>query len=373
LSAWRPATLEEAGERSRESLRTRWGRVAAAWRTMVQAAVAASLAWLIATRVWGHGAPFFAPVSAITALGQSYVQRGRRAVELAIGVSLGIAIADVLLSLLGTGVLQLGLVVFIGMGLGLFFGSTPLFVGQAATSAALVATLMPPSSGISFARSVDALTGGMVALAIGSVLLPRDPLRMLRTSARRVIDELAGTLDDVADALAARDHDGAIDALARARTIDALGARLLAAVDEGRETTRYAPAHRGTRAKIDDYAEAAAQIDLAVRNTRVLARGAIRALDLDAHVPPGVAEAVHELARAVRAMPATLSGEAGLAAVREPAEHAAAEATRVLEGTGNLSVSVLVGQVRSTAVDLLVGAGLDAEAALAAVRRVQAP
>ncbi len=40
----------------------------------------------------------------------------------------------------------------------------------------------------------------------------------------------------------------------------------------------------------------------------------------------------------------------------------------MLEGTGNLSVSVIVGQVRSTAVDLLTGIGFTYEEATEAVR-----
>jgi hypothetical protein len=54
--------------------------------------------------------------------------------------------------------------------------------------------------------------------------------------------------------------------------------------------------------------------------------------------------------------------------VREPALRAAATATHVLEGTTNLSVSVIVGQVRSTATDLLTGIGLSYEEATEAVR-----
>ena len=40
----------------------------------------------------------------------------------------------------------------------------------------------------------------------------------------------------------------------------------------------------------------------------------------------------------------------------------------VLEATGNLSVSVIVGQVRSTAADLLAATGMDYEQSAAAVR-----
>ena len=44
--------------------------------------------------------------------------------------------------------------------------------------------------------------------------------------------------------------------------------------------------------------------------------------------------------------------------MREPALRAAVGATQVLEGTTNLSVSVIVGQIRSTATDLLTGIGM---------------
>jgi uncharacterized membrane protein YgaE (UPF0421/DUF939 family) len=360
--------IEEATERSRVSMRTRWQRVRLAWRTMVQAAVASSGAWLISTEVWGHKAPFFAPVSAIIALGQSYRERGRRAAELVVGVSLGVAVADLLLSQLGTGVLQLALVVFLGMGVGLFFGSSQLFVNQAAISAALVATILPPSKGITFARPVDALTGGAVALVVAAVLLPTDPVRLLRDASHPVLEELAATLRDIAAALRGSRIEAAEAALERARAIDDLGDRFAAAVHEGRETARYSPTRRRARGSVEVYADAAAQVDLAVRNVRVLARGTIRALSLGENVPPDVADALEDLATAALALSATIDDGAALAAVREPALRAAATATLVLERTGNLSVSVIVGQIRSTAVDLLTGAGMDYDAAVDAVR-----
>ena len=54
--------------------------------------------------------------------------------------------------------------------------------------------------------------------------------------------------------------------------------------------------------------------------------------------------------------------------VREPALRAAAPATLVLEQTSNLSVSVIVAQVRSTAVDLIRGWGLARDEAERLVR-----
>jgi uncharacterized membrane protein YgaE (UPF0421/DUF939 family) len=347
-------------------MRTRWARVRPAWRAMVQAAIAVALAWLLAKRVWGHPTPFFAPVSAVIALGQSYQQRGRRAVELVLGVSLGIAVADVLAAELGTGVAQLSVAVFISIGIGLFFGRSQLFVNQVAVSAVLVFTV--PAHGITFARSLDALTGGAVALAVAAIVLPSDPLRLVRAAARPVLEELAATLDDVAAALAARDDALAVAALHRARGIDELGARFSDAAREGMETTRLSPARRRARTAVEFYADAAGRIDFAVRNVRVLARGAIRAIQLHDNIPPDVLDALHELAAAVRGLAAALAADHDFTDTRAHARRAAGIATRVLESTTNLSVSVIVGQVRSTATDLLMGTGLSSEDATAAVR-----
>src|SRR5262249_52311963 len=155
-------------------------------------------------------------------------------------------------------------------------------------------------------------------------------------------------------------------ALEQARAIDAIGDRFAEAVSEGRETVRLAPARRGAARAIEVFAAAATHVDLAVRNVRVLARGTIRALELDENVPPEAPDAIDDLAAAVEALRGALDEGGRLDAVREPALRAAATATQVLERTGNLSVSVIVGQVRSTAVDLLAGAGLSTEDAVAA-------
>jgi uncharacterized membrane protein YgaE (UPF0421/DUF939 family) len=361
--------IEEAAERSRVSMRTRLERLRVAWRSILQASLASALAWLLATEVLGHRAPFFAPVAAIVTLGLTVQARGRRAAEVAVGVALGIGIADLLVLGIGTGAAQLALVVLLATSTAIFLGSGQMLATQAAVSAALVATLQPPADGFEFERFLDALAGGAVALLVNAVVLPAHPVAMVRRAAEPVLEELAATLEDVAEAIVARERELAQAALERARAIDELEARFAEAVDIGRETTRYAPPRRRARGRVEDYAEAAAQIDLAVRNVRVLARGVIRSLRLDENVPPEIADAVRDLAAAVRALGAVLDDLAPPERVREPALRAAATGTAVLERTGNLSVSVIVGQIRSTATDLIITTGLPRDDAAELVRR----
>jgi uncharacterized membrane protein YgaE (UPF0421/DUF939 family) len=359
-------------ERTHLSLRARLARVRANALLLIQCAVAATIAWFIAVDVLGHNAPFFAPLAAIISIGTTFGHRTRRAVELVVGVAVGIGVADVLAVTLGTGTWQLGLMVLLAMVAAVLLGSGPMLVTQAGASAALVATLQPPGSGLSGSRFVDALIGGGVALVITS-LLPIDPLRLVKNAARPVLAELASTLDDLAGALTRRDRAGVGAALQRARSIDPDESRLRDAIDVGRQTARAAPPRRGSRGHLEIYAQASAQIDLAVRNVRVLARGAIRAVELDDNVPPEVGTALRSLAEAVRQFADELEDPERDSAARAAALRAASQATAVLEQTANLSVSVIVGQIRSTAVDLLRGLGDEPADARRAVREATTP
>jgi uncharacterized membrane protein YgaE (UPF0421/DUF939 family) len=361
------ALLEGAAERSRTSMRTRFERLRLAWRSLVQTAIAATAAYLIATDVVGHSQPFFAPVSAIITLGITVGQRGRRAVELAVGVAVGIGVADALVLLIGTGPATLAVVVLLAMGAAVFLGTGQVMANQAAVSAVLVATLTSTSH-LSGARFVDALIGSGCALLVNALILPAHPVRLVRSAAEPVLEELAATLKAIADAIETRGEQAAERVLLRARALDELEAALEQAIVVSRETTRFAPVRRRARGTVDFYAEAAAQIDLAIRNVRVLARGVLRGARLGDNVPPEIARAVRDLAEAVLALREALEDPQRADDVRTPALRAAATATRVLEQTGNLSVTVVVGQVRSTAVDLLRGSGLTYDEAASLVR-----
>jgi uncharacterized membrane protein YccC len=361
--------IEEAAERSRVSMRTRLERLRVSWRSVLQVGVAAGAAWFFATEILDHEGAFFAPVAAIITLGLTITQRGRRAVEVAIGVAVGILVGDLIVLGIGVGSAQLTVVVMLATALAIFLGSGQMLATQAAVSAALVATIQPPTDGFTFDRFFDSLSGAVIALLVNALLLPADPVSMVRRAARPLFEELAATLDDVAEAITRRDRERAEAALMRARGMDELSGRFTESVEASREMTRFAPPRRRLRGRVEDYADVAHQVDLAVRNVRVLARGAIRAVRLDENVPPQTAESVRELGAAVRAFADALDGHGPLERVREHALRAAATATLVLEQTGNLSVSVIVGQVRSTATDLLAGTGMEGADAVEAVGR----
>jgi uncharacterized membrane protein YgaE (UPF0421/DUF939 family) len=362
------ALLDQAAQRSRTALHRRREALVVAARPIVHTAVAASGAWLVAREVLGHPRPFFAPVAAVITLGLAVGQRRRRAIEMAIGVAIGIGIADALVIAIGTGAAQIAIVVVLAMTAALLLGGGPLLATQAATSAILVATLQPPGDGFSFERSVDALIGGGVALLVATVILPVDPVYVVRRVIAPVAESLARALEAVADALEARDMERAEEALVLARATEPDLEALRSALAGAHESARLSLRPGRARQRLARYSTLAVQVELAVYNVRVLARGAARAVSLEDATPPALTESIRSLAEAVRALEHALEDEQTLEAGRRAALEAAELANHVLQETGNMSALHLVGQVRSTAVDVLRALGVAYADARDAVR-----
>lgn len=127
----------------------------------------------------------------------------------------------------------------------------------------------------------------------------------------------------------------------------------------GLETARFAPPRRAALGRLEVYEREARQFDLAVRNTRVLARDVLRLVRRDGGSDHGLAEAIRVLADAVRSRGEDDERER-TAATRRLALEAARRSTSVLEHRRDLATSAIVSQIRSTAADLVRAADLDA-------------
>jgi uncharacterized membrane protein YgaE (UPF0421/DUF939 family) len=80
-----------------------FGRIRGNIWSVAQTAAAASAAYFLAYYLLGHERPFFAPIAAVITLGVTLGQRGRRTVELVVGVAIGLMVADALVFLIGPG------------------------------------------------------------------------------------------------------------------------------------------------------------------------------------------------------------------------------------------------------------------------------
>lgn len=130
----------------------------------------------------------------------------------------------------------------------------------------------------------------------------------------------------------------------------------------GYEDARLSPKARNALRYLAFYT-AAEGIDLAVRNTRVLARSAVSAVRSGETALDNLAEAVRDLARSAEALAVQFEEPARATGIVHFALEAAGKATTTLVERNDLETNMLVGQVRSTAVDLLQASGMDSETA----------
>jgi uncharacterized membrane protein YccC len=250
-------------------------RVADAGWSVVQTPVAAGLAWYIAHTLLGHHQPFFAPTAAAVSLSKNRALRGQRALQLIVGVVLGIGVGSAVKAAAGanpsapggSGAVAIGVAAAIALLAALalgggFFARGVLFVNQSATSAILMIAVAGPATGPE--RLVDALIGGGVTLVITVILFPAAPLPLIQDAVQQVFGALRDTLARLAE-IAGPGHPAAGMGPRRGRTHTAPAGRApTGPVDRppgrepraaplartvpgpaGRGTDRFAPAARG--------------------------------------------------------------------------------------------------------------------------------
>lgn len=253
-----PAAVARAGSGAQ-------ARVLAALWPLLQAALAAGIAWYVAHHLLGHPQPFFAPIAAAISLSTSPIQRSRRVAQMLVGVLLGIGIAEVLHGPLGDSTLALGTIVFVTMAVTValgagFFGDGMMFPNQAAASAVLVVTLHRHGTGAE--RALDAIVGGATAFVIGVGLFPAEPLKLLRAAEGRVLATLARRLGTVAARLQAGQWPEPDWLLEAGHAIHQRLSALARARTTARINVRVAPRRFGRRRVVDAEVLRTAQLDL---------------------------------------------------------------------------------------------------------------
>jgi uncharacterized membrane protein YgaE (UPF0421/DUF939 family) len=256
-----------------------WERVREASWPVALASVGAALAWWFAHDVLGHAQPFFAPIAAAITLSSSRIQRWRRTVQLVGGVLLGIAVGELLSSAFGTGAVTLGAITFVTMMIAVAIGAGVvgegmLFVNQAAASAILVVALHKHGTGAE--RAVDAFVGGAVALLLGVLLFPAEPLTLLADAERAVLSALVDALRGTANHLERGAAPDPMWPLDRGHVIHQLLARLIMARAIAQANARIAPRRWRVRQAVAAEAARTAQLDLLGNAVLSLVRAATR-------------------------------------------------------------------------------------------------
>jgi uncharacterized membrane protein YgaE (UPF0421/DUF939 family) len=342
--------------RSRTSLATRLDR----WRSkrwaVAQCAVAAGVAWWLASDVFGHSAPFFAPVAAVVSLGTSYGQRLRRVAEVTVGVALGVFGADLLVQAIGSSGWAIALVVGLAMSVALLLDNGQVFVIQAAVQS-IVITALVPAPAQAFTRWTDALIGGAVAL-VAATVVPAAPLRRPRQQAARVSRKIRDLLQAAADVMTTGEVEPALDLLAEARATDHLIRELQAAAEEGLDVVASSPFRIRHASGLRKMADLVEPLDRALRSTRVLVRNCAVAAYRRQPVPHPYAVITAELAAAAEVVATELDAQR-MAVAAQPALIAVGMATGEVERSDDLTSEVILAQIRSVVADLLLLSGMD--------------
>jgi uncharacterized membrane protein YgaE (UPF0421/DUF939 family) len=337
----------------------------------VQAGIAAGLSWVVAHHLLGHIQPFFAPIAAVVVLAISVGQRLRRAMEVVAGNAVGILLGEIIIVVIGRGALQISLVVFLAILVAIFVAGSASLVTQAASSASLVSTLIPLEENYFFSRFVDAVVGGSIGVAVMALLLPLNPLTVVKRGAGPILSEFAACLTATARALESRDGDLMTSTLDSLRDTEDHLRGYSEGIGAAKEIVLVAPLRWRSRSVLGQYVESYPHIARALRDTRVLTHRSHGMITDTEEVPPHLVRAVDALAEAVSWLRHELASEADPVASRAAAVRAVKLSVKAQHDGGvGFSGSVVVAQIRSIATDLLSASGQERDKTRREIRHI---
>lgn len=322
----------------------------------MQAPVAAGLAWYIAHNLLGHHDPFFAPVAAAVALSKVRVLRSQRALQLIVGVVLGIGIGTAVKAVAGSppgadGAVAIAVAALIAVAAavilgGGFFEQGVLFVNQSASSAILMIAVAGTATGSE--RLSDALIGGEVTLMIVGVLFPAAPLPLIQHAARQVFAALRDTLADLAHFADTGMTAGPEWALAAGQRIHDRLADLDQARSDARQIAMLAPRRWPDRPRVRQGSQQTKPLHLLAPPVLSLVHASIGPPAATPPLEAALREALHELTSAL----AVLAGPAG---ATRAAPHAARARSLVTDAaqTGSAHSQLIARLIQTCADDTL--------------------
>jgi len=328
---------------------------------IVQIVAAVAAAYSIAHWGIGHAYPVLAVTVTINSLGLTRDARPSRVAMTLTGILIGVALSDGLSLVLGKGLWQLVVVLLVVFVVGRAVSPNPSFALAAAVPSALVLILPVPDGG-PFGRTLDAVVGGLIALA-ATALIPRQPDRAAARDRRVLFSSIDEALASLVSSLRDADEGAGELALARLRRtqplIDAWAASQESAIAIATISPWLRPRlpdlHRGSRAL--------AAADLTTRHLRTIARR-VSYLVRDGVPRPAIAELVELLATGFRLLGQELDDPLVAGAARSLITDLARrlEPDEVVPHAA-VTDAALVLMLRPFAVDLLVGTGMPASEA----------
>ena len=233
-----------------EKILTRWS---SGWRDALASAIAAALAWILAYHFFGHAHPVFAAISAVVCLAPGLPSHGKQAVGLMVGVATGIIVGDAALLLPdGYPLLRIGFATFSAISIAALYGLGAVVPIQAGVSAVLMLAVGPETAGV--VRMLDVLVGAGVGLVFSQVLLTPNPIGIIDTSAKELLEKLARGFGKCQQALEENDAEKAKNSVLMFSTAHDSLITLENGISNARNTARWTLRGRFVSREVKDIA-----------------------------------------------------------------------------------------------------------------------
>lgn len=336
----------------------------------LQIVVAGVGAYAFAEKVLDHHEPIFAATAAIVSLG--FVRGAthtRRILEVSIGVTLGIIIGDSLMLLLGRGLWQAAIVLFISILLARFLDRGILFTIQMGVQSCLV-VLMEPNIDGTFARSLDGVIGGVFAFLM-MFIFPKDPRSTPRQNVMNLVQSFSESLRVSSTAMEHYDSTEAWNALITARKLQPLYTAASGNLVTAKGMAKLSAMGKNHSAELEEFSTTIAAVDLAIRNKRVFDRrmaSTIRHVQLSDSAVHSLSEVLNKIADGVTVLgqAVSISRADERHALKVQAREIFTQVAGIIEptmmGVRSLEGEALVLMLRPLVVDLLESTGLTHQA-----------
>jgi hypothetical protein len=339
-----------------------WGRVSSDAWLLLQRTIAATMAWVIAKRVFDHHEPFFAPIAAVIALNASLGERVANAMRLLLGVGVGIVVGELTVVVLSGGYGALALSTFVAMTIARALGGARVTIAQAAAGAILTVVSANDQAGTE--RLFDAVIGGGVALVFSQFLFSPEPVALLRREESAALADISHGLELTAYALERDDYESDERALNSLRDLRDRLVELSRLRRASSRVARHSLVWRSQMTPVVHEKESADYLDLVGSSCLMLTRTAI------AVKPPErrtIAPSVRELAKVIE----DLAKNLGDTQTRQGAADRALDIARRLGRSSNpskptLAAAHLTAQI--VAADVMVFAGVSPDQAAGAIQ-----
>ncbi|MEU4397483.1 FUSC family protein [Micromonospora orduensis] len=371
-------------ERSERTLRIRAWRLRLFGLLAVQAGLAAAITWIVSFRFLHNPTPVLAPTTAVGIVAAAMGSRVRRTVELLAGVTLGLAVGDLLMPFFGIGPWQTGVVVVLAIVVAVLLKGGGSLLTQAGGTAVLIATLEPPVRELSIPRFVEAAVGGLIGIAVGLLVVPIHPQRTLQRLAAPLVDLSVAALRELATAVRVRDPGRVDESLNRMRNLGPQLTALGEGLGAAEEVVRWAPLRWRERSSLAFHATSVRHLERSLHSCRSMARRLAKAIHDGEPVPEEFPAAIDLLANGAWALRCAICSHQEPRGPREQLRmavelvgraqgEAARDPTRPHTHRLGYSGMIAAGELRLAAQDLFTASGMDADKAAAAVRRAGVP